>query len=592
DRPQRVSIGSLRSILAALGYACESRNDIAESRARLRALSDGNRAVMLADAPSRCVTFGDIAPAEKLYGLAVQLYSLRQADEGFGTTAALRDLAVTAAREGADAIALSPTHSLFAADPAHYGPYSPSSRLFLNPLYADPATVLGAERVAALREDVRTAQAELIDWPNSAAATYALLRRLFNDFVATDLAQKTPLASNFESFVNEGGDRLHEHALFEALHQHWLGVDQAKWNWREWPAEWRAPDAPAARAFAQREGREIRFHMFAQWLAARSFAGLQQTAREAGMRIGLISDLAVGMSPGGSHAWSRQQDLLPGLSIGAPPDLINARGQDWGLTGFSPQALIKTGFEPFIATLRAALRHAGGVRIDHVMGLSRLWLVPHGASPTEGAYLSYPLDDMLRLIALESHRHRAIVIGEDLGTVQPEFRARLARAGIAGMDVLWFQRDGDAFMPPAEWRRDAVAMTTTHDLPTVAGWWTGVDIATRGAIGLADEKTETPQRAQDRAALWSAFQDAGAASGEPPQEPALALDAAIAFTAQSPAALALIPLEDVLGVTEQPNLPGTIDEHPNWRRRLAKPASELLAAPAVQRRLKILRERQ
>ena len=631
DRPQRVSIGSLRAILAAVGYPCASKADIAESRTRLRALSEGDRTfftatagepialhlsrgapntlpaigepgyhrlrvgdrdVTLAVAPPRCVTFDDVAPEGKLYGLAVQLYALRRANEGFGNTAALRDLVAGAAREGADAIALSPTHSLFAADPAHYGPYSPSSRLFLNPLYADPTAVFGPDRVAALdgaaappREDA------LIDWPGSARAVYALLRRLFDSFAAIDLAQKTALALDFERFVHDGGDRLREHALFEALHQHWFGADEPTWSWSDWPTEWRTPDAPAVTAFARREPGAVQFHMFAQWIAARSFAGVQQAARDAGMRIGLVSDLAVGMSPGGSHAWSRQQDLLPGLNIGAPPDLFNTRGQDWGLTAFSPQALIASGFEPFLATLRAALRHAGGVRIDHVMGLTRLWLVPHGASAAEGAYLAYPLDDMLRLIALESHRHRAVVIGEDLGTVQPEFRARLARAGIAGMDVLWFQRDGDAFMPPTEWRRDAVAMTTTHDLPTVAGWWTGADITTRSAIGLAAEKTETAQRARERAALWSAFKDAGVATGGPPKDADKAVDAAVAFTAQSPAALALIPLEDVLGLAEQPNLPGTIDEHPNWRRRLARPTSELLAAPHVRRRLKTLHER-
>jgi 4-alpha-glucanotransferase len=629
DRPQRVSIDSLRSILAALGFTCTSKNDVAESRARLRALSSdarsfftattgepialtlgrdravlpaidepgyhslrvGNRDITLAVAPPRCVTFRDIAPDKKLYGLAVQLYSLRRANEGIGDTAALRDLAVNAAREGADAVALSPTHSLFAADPAHYGPYSPSSRLFLNPLYADPAAVFGAQRIASLEEDAPTGHSALIDWAGSARSKYALLRRLFDHFTAVDLARKTALASDFDDFVRNGGDRLREHALFEALHQHWFGAVEPTWSWSDWPAGWRTQDAAAVRDFAQREARAIQFHAFAQWLAARSFADVQRTARAEGMRIGLISDLAVGMSPGGSHAWSRQQDLLPGLNIGAPPDLYNPRGQDWGLTGFSPQALIARGFEPFLATLRAALRHVGGVRIDHVMGLTRLWLVPHGASPADGAYLSYPLDDMLRLIALESHRHRAVVIGEDLGTVQPEFRARLSGAGIAGMDVLWFQRDGDGFMPATEWRGDAVAMTTTHDLPTVAGWWTGVDIATRHAIGLADQEAETKQRVQDRVALWSAFQDAGVAKGDPPDDPTPVVDAAIAFTAQSPASLALIPLEDVLGVSEQPNLPGTIDEHPNWRRRLAKPTSELLFAPAVKRRLNTLRER-
>ena len=239
------------------------------------------------------------------------------------------------------------------------------------------------------------------------------------------------------------------------------------------------------------------------------------------MRIGLISDVAVGMNPGGSHAWSRPHDLLLGLSVGAPPDLFNTRGQDWGLTAFSPQGLLATGFEPFIATLRAAMRAAGGVRIDHAMGLTRLWLVPRGASPTEGAYLSYPLDDLLRLIALESHRHRAIVIGEDLGTVQPEFRERMADAGIAGMDVLWFQREGKRFLPPAKWRSNAVAMTSTHDLPTVAGWWSGADIATRAKLGLADEAREPKERTQDRKALWSAFRTGGVtrAIEPPPSQP-------------------------------------------------------------------------
>jgi 4-alpha-glucanotransferase len=270
------------------------------------------------------------------------------------------------------------------------------------------------------------------------------------------------------------------------------------------------------------------------------------------------------------------------------------RGQDWGLSGFSPRALIASGFAPFIATLRAAMAHAGGVRIDHAMGLARLWLVPQGASAKDGAYLAYPVDDLIRLLALESHRHRAVVIAEDLGTVEPAFRRRLAKAGIAGMDVLWFQRDGKSFLAPSRWRRDAVAMTTTHDLPTVAGWWQGADIATRRALGLVtDEQRETQERARDRSALWGAFRKAGEACADepPPDDSAPAVDAAIGFTARSAAPLALISIEDILGLAEQPNVPGTIDEHPNWRRRLGQPAAEVLNAPAAQRRLRILRGR-
>jgi 4-alpha-glucanotransferase len=628
DRSQRVSIGSLRGILAALGYPCATDAQIVESRKRLRELSggarafvtatagepivvgemelpaiaepgyhhltEGNRTITVAVAPARCITLDDIALGERLYGMAVQLYSLRRdGDDGFGDAGALRDFAASAAREGASAIALSPAHSLFPADPAHYAPYSPSSRLFLNPLYADPAMVFGPERVAKARGDASPPEGALINWPEGARRKYLLLRQLYEDFNARELrCADNTLASDFRSFEREGGDRLREHALFEALHQHWFGTNR-QWSWSEWPEGWRARDDANVARFAREQADAVQFHVFLQWLIDRSFAHVQKQSRDAGMRIGLISDLAVGMSPGGSHAWSRQSDLLLGLNVGAPPDLFNTRGQDWGLTAFSPQALVARGFEPFIATLRAAMRNAGGVRIDHAMGLTRLWLVPQGASPAEGAYLSYPLDDMLRLAALESHRNRAIVIGEDLGTVEPEFRARLSGAGIAGMDVLWFQRDGVAFMPPQVWRRDAVAMTSTHDLPTVAGWWTGADIVTRDALGLvADKKAETRQRTRDRAALWKAFGRARVVEPDAsmPQARA-AVDAAIAFTAQSPAPLALIPIEDVLGLSEQPNLPGTIDQHPNWRRRLDRPADEVLDASPIRARLKTLRER-
>jgi 4-alpha-glucanotransferase len=417
-------------------------------------------------------------------------------------------------------------------------------------------------------------QASVIDWAAAGAAKLTLLRRLFDDFAARDLAAGSDLAEDFEAFVREGGVTLQEHALFEALHAEKRG------NWADWPTGWRRPSDRSA----------VRYHLFLQWLTARSFAAAQNAARAAGMRIGLIADLAIGIDRAGSHAWSRRSDLLLGLSIGAPPDLFNPRGQDWGLAALSPNALVAAGFEPFLAILRAALRHAGGVRIDHAMGLMRLWLIPRGAPPSEGAYLTYPLEDLLHLLALESHRHGAVVIGEDLGTVPPGFRARLRRAGIAGMDVLWFERTRLSFKKPARWRPDAVAMTTTHDLATVAGWWSGEDIRTRrAALGLGTPGEEEERR-RDRDRLWRAFVGAGAAQQPPPpiDQAEAAVDAALGYVAQSPSSLMLAPLEDLLGMAEQPNLPGTIDEHPNWRRRLASPARDLFEAPAVQRRAKVI----
>ena len=655
-KPRRVSVDTLRSILTALELRCATQADVAESRTRLRLRAGGSRTffsavvgrgtvlagvrqncaaelilesgerqrvtlqgspkgsllppihtagyhrlcvggreIDLAVAPSRCVTLDDIAPGVRTWGLGAQLYALRrESDGGFGDAASLRELIASAAAQGCDAIALSPTHSLFAADSTHYGPYSPSNRIFLNVLYADPTILFGDARVARCGPTrAQVSSNNLIDWSKSAPVKYDALRCLWNDFACHELRVDDPLAQDFLAFVREGGERLREHALFEAIHAHWLAQPDAKWRWRDWPAEWRAPAAPAAINFAAAEEREIQFHMFLQWLVAQSFAKVQQDSRRHGMRVGLIADMAVGMNPDGSHAWSRPQDLLPDLSVGAPPDAFNARGQDWGLTAFSPHGLLAAGFEPFIATVRAAMRHAGGVRIDHAMGLARLWLVPRGATPAEGAYLTYPLDELLHLISLESYRNRAIVIGEDLGTVEPQFRQSMSRAGIAGIDVLWFQREDNDFLPPARWRRDAVAMTSTHDLPTVAGWWSGADVKTRAKLGIVDEKREIKERAQDRRALWDACRKAGVAQGAPPlpDEPARAVDSAIAFTARSPANLALIPMEDILGLAEQPNLPGTVDEYPNWRRRLDRPITELLDQPQVRARLKTLRER-
>ena len=477
-----------------------------------------NREITLAVAPPRCLTFGDVAPGAKLWGLAVQLYSLRRPDDdGFGDAGALADLVESAAREGADAIALSPTHSLFAADPAHFGPYSPSSRLFLNPLFADPTLVFGAARVAAARGEHRQPgpQRRRIDrlagrGTRKIRIAAPAVRRFRRERRAVGGGLRVVRAST--AAIACASTRCSRRCISTGSarrSRNGIGTTGPPTGARRRRLRWLR--------FAAAERRAIEFHLFLQWLAARSFARVQQDARDAGMRIGLISDLAIGMSPGGSHAWSRQQDLLLGLNVGAPPDLFNTRGQDWGLTGFSPQALIASGFEPFIATLRAAMR------MPAACGSITRWVWRGSGSfrkarpRQDGAYLAYPVDDLLRLLALESHRHRAVVIAEDLGTVEPAFRKRLAKTGIAGMDVLWFQRRGKSFLAPARWRRDAVAMTTTHDLPTVAGWWQGADIATRDALGLvADEQRETQERAQDRSALWGAFRKAGEAAADAP----------------------------------------------------------------------------
>jgi len=568
----------------------------------------GERELTIAAAPRRCFTIGDVAPDERIFGVTAQIYSLRRAgDGGIGDLGAVSALAAACGRHGADALALSPVHALFAADPGRFGPYSPSSRLFHNPLHADPSQIFGARRLRAAVERARIAdemqrleQLELIDWQLAASAKMALFRALFESFEATDLPASPPgeLATQYSRFRAEGGELLVEHARFEALHGVRLRQERGAWSWRSWPPEWRDPSSPAVAAFAAEHARDVEFHIFLQWLAERSLATAQEACRRAGMRIGLISDLAIGMDSGGSHAWSRQRDVLVGATVGAPPDYYNANGQNWGLTSFSPHALIAGGFAPYIATLRAALRHAGGLRIDHMMGVTRLWLIPDGAPATEGAYVAYPSEDLFRLIALESLRHRAIVIGEDLGTLPHGFREQLDGQGIAGMQVLRFERDDYGnFRAPDSWRPSAVAMPSTHDLPTTAGWWAGHDIETRarisGSLSKSEIAAERAERVESRHFLWGAFRHARVAEGEepPPEATEAVADAAARYTAITPCALALLSLEEALGVLDQPNLPGTVDEHPNWRRRLPGGAGTLLDAPRATPRLEALRRR-
>jgi 4-alpha-glucanotransferase len=659
DRPQEVAIPTLRAVLGALGWPCETGSDIDASGERLRRERDdtslprllvahagqpvmlppaavvrryriedehgaavdegrlpadertlrapappgyyrlllGEDECTLAAAPSRAFGIADIAGVRRPWGVAVQLAGLRRSgDGGIGDFTALEQCARAAAARGAHALAISPVHALFAAAPERYSPYAPSSRLFLNGLYADPARVGGAAALRTvidahnLRQELAELEwLELIDWPRAARARMTLLHALF-EWSSAD----SRLTQSLRAFRREQGEALERHARFEALQVHFRAHDTPG-GWQAWPADYRHPASPAVATFAREHSREVAFHAFLQWLAVRGLADAQRTARASGMAIGLIADLAVGSDPGGSQAWSHQGEMLHGLSVGAPPDLLNRNGQDWGLTTFSPRGLRESGYAGYLAMLRAALAHAGGVRIDHVLGLRRLWLVPHGSGATEGAYVHYPIDDLLRLLALESHRQRAVVIGEDLGTVPVDLRQRLAADGVLGIRVLWFERAADrGFIAPMHWSAEAMATTSTHDVPTVAGWWSGRDIVWRARAGLGEPGVdEAEERAVDRARLWRALcasgaaQDAGAGADEnrPPasDEGARVAIAAAGHVARTPAPLVLIPAEDMLALAEQPNLPGPTDAlHPNWRRRLPENAGMLFDGPVAQ----------
>lgn len=532
---------------------------------------------VIAVSPGRGFGVGDAGGKPRIWGAAAQVPSLRsEPPSPFGTFREVGDFARLLGERGAQALAISPVHALFPADPSRFSPYAPSTRLFLNILFCD-AAVIGEQFDAAGGSD------DLIDWQSAIPERLAQLRALFQRCGKDH-------AGAVDAFAKAGGADLVRHARFDALYAHFFAKDGSH-GWQAWPERFHDPEAAATQDFARENDEEVRFFLFAQWLADRSLERAHAEARAGGMSVGLVSDLAVGMDAGGSHAWSRPQDILTGLSVGAPPDLLGPQGQNWGLTTFSPLALQRGGFDAFLATIRAALRHAGGVRIDHVLGLRRIWVVPEGASPRDGVYLSYPQRDLFRLLALESVRADALVVGEDLGTVPAGLRDEMDASGLLGMRVLWFERDEDGvFTPPAAWDRGAAAMTSTHDLPTVAGWWSGRDIDWTWEIGrkspFKDEKTERATREADRVALWNALDGEGVIPAA--DAPEKAVDAALEFVGSTRCDMAIIPAEDLFGLVEQPNLPGTIEEHPNWRRRLPASAERLLDDPVIAARLQRL----
>lgn len=560
-------------------------------------LEVGNEQLTVAVCPPACPDVATLSGGRDrhLWGLAVQLYALRrQGDGGVGDTEALEHLVRSAAQAGADAMALSPVHAMFSALPDHYSPYSPSSRLFFNVLHASPGCIMGehaqsqALKVSGLEQEFKRLEAlELIDWPAAGTARLRILHQLYRSF--GDGGKEHLLTPDFDSFCSAGGEALRDHCRFEALHAFQLARGQSG-DWRDWPESLHDPRHAEVERFAREHAEEVRFHAFCQWLIARCLKRAQDAATGAGMRIGLIADLAVGAEPTGSQAWSRQAEFLPALAVGAPPDLINRAGQNWGITAFSPEGLRQHGFRAYLEMLRANLAHVGGLRIDHAMGLQRLWLIPQGAPPEAGAYLDYPCTDLLRLLCLEATRHQALIIGEDLGTVPPGFSEDLARRNILGMRVLYFEQHQKGFRPLAQWSDEALATSTTHDLPSIIGWLEGRDIQQRLDSGHIDEhraQDDLAQREEDRQALAETLQAEGLLR-EDEQRPARLLDACVEFLGLTPAPLVLLPLEDILGHPEQPNLPGPGDRHPNWRRRWPVSVDRLLREPQAITRLRLL----
>jgi len=512
-------------------------------------------------------------PEERSWGWMVQLYSLRSAGSwGIGDYADLRTVLEASAADGAGVVLLNPLHAETPVAPINPSPYSPSSRRFRSPLYLHVEDV---PEHAAAPDDVRAAVAALkpeadpdrIPRDPPWAAKLAALELLWPLHREQDLA----------AWRDAQGGPLEEFALFCALAEA-HGVP-----WQSWPQPLRRPDGPAVQSARAEHAERIAFWCWVQLLVDEQLAGLGS-----GMAVGVVHDLAVGVDAGGADAWALQDALALGTTVGAPPDSFNQQGQDWGLPPWRPDRLAEAGYVPFRDVVRGVLRSAGGLRIDHVMGLFRLWWVPGGASAAEGTYVSYDADALLAVLALEASRAGAVVVGEDLGTVEDRVREALDATGVLGSAVLWFETDADgAFLPPSSWREATLATVTTHDLPTAAGFLAEEQVRVRdelGQLGVPVEQERADVRRQ-RAALLAVLEQEGLLEqchGDVP----LAMHAALVA---APSRLVLAAFGDAVGDLRQPNLPGTVDEYPNWRLPVAdgsgRPLSveELLAAPGVRR---------
>jgi (1->4)-alpha-D-glucan 1-alpha-D-glucosylmutase len=531
-------------------------------------------------APARCYELRELAEGARFWGLAAQIYSFRSEHNlGIGTYRDTADAAEGAGALGASFVGLSPVHALFAADRTKISPYSPSSRLFLETLHIDPTALPGVagsraaalladtgERIAALRD------AALVDH----AGVWGVLRPVLDALWAEFSPHSDPA---FAAFRRELGAPLEAHATFEALSEHFRA--EGAWWMGDWPEPFRACGSDEVRRFREQHAERVAFHAWLQWLADTQLQEACERAHAAGMAVGLYRDLAVGADRGGSEVWAAPERFGPTLSVGAPPDLLAPQGQDWGIPPFNPLTLETEGLAAFRALVVANMRHAGAIRIDHAFQLRRLFLIPQGVPASQGAYVDFPFEALLAVLRLESHRARALVIAEDLGTAPEGFSDAVMRSGVLSYRVLQFERETDGgFKPPQAYPRDALAAITTHDLPTLAGWWRGLDTDLRETLGIYDHERaekERSERVMERRQLVEALNaERLLPTTELPE--AAPFEAVVRYLARTPSVLNAIQYEDVLGELGQPNMPGITEGHPNWRRKLAVDL-EAIAAP-------------
>lgn len=541
-----------------------------------------------------------LAAGRRLWGLNLPLYALRSAGNwGIGDFGDLLAVTDWAAALGASFVGVNPLHAPPALPTADPSPYAPTSRLFHNFLYLDltrvPEMALCPEALALVASPEFQAGLNylragmLIPYTRVFGLKQRVLELLFRAFRDHQGPPEAPLSRRgreFAAFLRDRGDSLQGFGAFGALAHHFQQGD-----WRRWPGEYHHPGTLAVAGFVREHQEEVRVYQYAQWLAADQLQQVSEAARRCGLPFTLYQDLALGAGAGGFDTWAYPNLFAKGVAIGAPPDAFSPKGQNWGIPPLIPEALRESGYQLFIDTIRANAPAGGMLRLDHVMGLFRLLWIPAGMAAAQGAYVHYPARELLAILALESVLRRTLIIGEDLGTVSPRVRRDLDRVGVFSYRVFYFERRPDGgFLPPESYPARAVAAVTTHDLPTLAGFWQGRDLAVRRDADLyADPHqaaTDTAQRRRDRLRLVAALQGRsllpdGVESRPEPGSPCppQVREGVLEYLAQSAAALLEVRLEEVFGWADQQNLPGTREEHPNWRRRLPLTLEEMARDP-------------
>lgn len=560
-------------------------------------------------APKRCYEPQALLEGKKLWGACVQLYTLRSdSNWGIGDFGDLKNMLVSVGERGGAFIGLNPIHALYPANPESASPYSPSSRRWLNVIYIDVNALDDFKnskeaqawwKLEATQQMLKQARdAEWVDYATVTALKIAALRLAWKGFAKRDDAQMAA----FRQFVMQEGESLYWQAAFDALHAYQVQEDEMRWGWPVWPEAYQSVDTPEVKAFCKTHADEVDFYLWLQWLAYSQFAACWQVSQGYNMPIGLYRDLAVGVAEGGAETWCDRELYCLKASVGAPPDILGPLGQNWGLPPMDPHVMAARAYEPFIDLLRANMQNCGALRIDHVMSVLRLWWIPYGETADHGAYVQYPVDDLLSILALESQRHQCMVIGEDLGTVPVEIVSKLRDSGVYSYKVLYFENDHEkTFRAPKAYPEQSMAVATTHDLPTLRGYWESGDLTLGKTLGLYPDEEVLRGLYQDRELAKQGLLDALHKHGCLPKRAGhkaslMSMTPTLnrglqRYIADSNSALLGLQPEDWIDMAEPVNVPGTSYQYKNWRRKLSTTLEKMFADDGVNRLIKDLDKR-